>query len=117
MNPLIQKLQSLIGPRAGVIAALGAPIAVLLVLSMMVLPLPPFVLDLLFTFNIAMAVMVMMVAAHADDLRAARACGLRTAFVERPLEEGPDVPYQSPPEVPGELRAHDLLDLARQLGC
>mmetsp|Transcript_70455 Transcript_70455/g.166049 ORF Transcript_70455/g.166049 Transcript_70455/m.166049 type:complete len:664 (-) Transcript_70455:482-2473(-) len=31
---------------------------------MMVLPLPPFVLDLLFTFNIAMAVMVMMVAAH-----------------------------------------------------
>jgi flagellar biosynthesis protein FlhA len=64
MNPLIQKLQSLIGPRAGVIAALGAPIAVLLVLSMMVLPLPPFVLDLLFTFNIAMAVMVMMVAAH-----------------------------------------------------
>ncbi|MBW8847050.1 MAG: flagellar biosynthesis protein FlhA [Burkholderiales bacterium] len=64
MNPLIQKLQGLLGPRAGIIAALGAPIAVLLVLSMMVLPLPPFVLDLLFTFNIAMAVMVMMVAAH-----------------------------------------------------
>ncbi|MBL8275700.1 MAG: flagellar biosynthesis protein FlhA [Pelomonas sp.] len=64
MNPLIQRLQSLLGPRAGVIAALGAPIAVLLVLSMMVLPLPPFALDLLFTFNIAMAVMVMMVAAH-----------------------------------------------------
>ena len=64
MNPLIQKLQSLLGPRAGVIAALGAPIAVLLVLSMMVLPLPPFVLDLLFTVNIALAVMVMMVAAN-----------------------------------------------------
>ncbi|RZL35608.1 MAG: flagellar biosynthesis protein FlhA [Rubrivivax sp.] len=64
MNPLIQKLQGLLGPRAGIIAALGAPIAVLLVLSMMVLPLPPFALDLLFTFNIAMAVMVMMVAAH-----------------------------------------------------
>jgi flagellar biosynthesis protein FlhA len=64
MNPLLQKLQSLLGPRAGIIAALGAPIAVLLVLSMMVLPLPPFALDLLFTFNIAMAVMVMMVAAH-----------------------------------------------------
>jgi flagellar biosynthesis protein FlhA len=64
MNPLIQRLQSLLGPRAAIIAALGAPIAVLLVLSMMVLPLPPFVLDLLFTFNIAMAVMVMMVAAH-----------------------------------------------------
>ncbi|MEO6277122.1 flagellar biosynthesis protein FlhA [Roseateles sp.] len=64
MNPLIHKLQSMLGPRAGIIAALGAPIAVLLILSMMVLPLPPFVLDLLFTFNIAMAVMVMMVAAH-----------------------------------------------------
>jgi len=64
MSPLIQRLQGLLGPRAGIIAALGAPIAVLLVLSMMVLPLPPFALDLLFTFNIAMAVMVMMVAAH-----------------------------------------------------
>ncbi len=64
MNELLAKLQSLLGPRAGVIAALGAPVAVLLVLSMMVLPLPPFALDLLFTFNIAMAVMVMMVAAH-----------------------------------------------------
>ena len=55
MNPLIQRLQGLLGPRAGVIAALGAPVAVLLVLAMMVLPLPPFVLDLFFTFNIAMA--------------------------------------------------------------
>jgi len=64
MNALLAKLQSLLGPRAAIIAALGAPVAVLLVLSMMVLPLPPFVLDLLFTFNIAMAVMVMMVAAH-----------------------------------------------------
>jgi 2-haloacid dehalogenase len=60
---------------------------------------------------------VMMVAAHANDLRAARACGLRTAFVERPLEEGPDTPYRPPPEVLGELRARDLLELARQLGC
>jgi len=64
MNPVIARLQTLLGPRAGVISALGAPVAVLLVLSMMVLPLPPFALDLLFTFNIAMAVMVMMVAAH-----------------------------------------------------
>ena len=35
-----------------------------MVLSMMVLPLPSFVLDLFFTFNIAMALMVMMVAAN-----------------------------------------------------
>jgi len=64
MNALIFRLQTLLGPRAGIISALGAPIAVLMILAMMVLPLPPFVLDLLFTFNIAMAVMVMMVSAH-----------------------------------------------------
>lgn len=32
---------------------------------------------------------VLMVAAHQDDLAAARACGLQTAYVERPLEFGP----------------------------
>ncbi|MDI4633781.1 flagellar biosynthesis protein FlhA [Pelomonas sp. V22] len=64
MNPLMQRLQAVFGPRAGVLQALGAPLAVMLVLAMMVLPLPPFALDLLFTFNIAMAVMVMMVASH-----------------------------------------------------
>ncbi|MBV8468938.1 MAG: flagellar biosynthesis protein FlhA [Burkholderiaceae bacterium] len=64
MNALIAQLQALLGPRAGMVRALGAPIAVIMVLAMMVLPLPPFALDLLFTFNIAMAVMVMMVAAH-----------------------------------------------------
>jgi 2-haloacid dehalogenase len=31
---------------------------------------------------------VMMVAAHPNDLRAAAACGLRTAYVPRPLERG-----------------------------
>ncbi|WP_139277430.1 haloacid dehalogenase type II [Rhodococcoides corynebacterioides] len=31
----------------------------------------------------------LMVAAHNDDLAAAQACGLRTAFVRRPLEHGP----------------------------
>jgi flagellar biosynthesis protein FlhA len=64
MNALIAQLQALLGPRAGVLNALGAPVAVIMVLAMMVLPLPPFMLDLMFTFNIAMAVMVMMVAAH-----------------------------------------------------
>ena len=44
--------------------ALMAPLFIVMVLAMMVLPLPPFVLDLLFTFNIALALMVMMVAAH-----------------------------------------------------
>ncbi|NLJ61707.1 MAG: flagellar biosynthesis protein FlhA [Alcaligenaceae bacterium] len=38
------------------------PILILMILSMMVLPLPPFLLDLLFTFNIAVSVMVLLVA-------------------------------------------------------
>lgn len=33
---------------------------------------------------------VLMVAAHNDDLAAARACGLATAFIARPLEHGMD---------------------------
>ena len=32
----------------------------------------------------------MMVAAHNDDLKAAAALGMRTAFVARPTEHGPD---------------------------
>jgi len=43
---------------------LGAPIFIIMVLSMMVLPLPAFLLDLFFTFNIALAVMVMLVAMY-----------------------------------------------------
>ena len=64
MNPLIQSLQRLLGPNATAIRALMAPLFIILVLSMMVLPLPPLALDLLFTFNIAMALMVMIVAAY-----------------------------------------------------
>ncbi|OSN04930.1 flagellar biosynthesis protein FlhA [Lonsdalea iberica] len=41
---------------------LAGPILILMILSMMVLPLPPFILDLLFTFNIALSVMVLLVA-------------------------------------------------------
>ncbi|HXF44565.1 MAG TPA: flagellar biosynthesis protein FlhA [Burkholderiaceae bacterium] len=44
--------------------ALAVPLLVFLVLAMMVLPLPPFVLDLLFTFNIALALIVLMVAVY-----------------------------------------------------
>ena len=64
MNPLMQQLQRWLGPNAKAIRALMAPLVVVMILAMMVLPLPPFVLDLLFTFNIAMALMVMMVAAY-----------------------------------------------------
>ena len=41
---------------------LAGPLLILLVLSMMVLPLPPFMLDLFFTFNIAISIIVMLVA-------------------------------------------------------
>src|ERR1044072_3948310 len=64
MNPLVQSLQKWLGPKAGAVKAVMAPLFVIMVLAMMVLPLPPFALDLLFTFNIAMALMVMMVAAY-----------------------------------------------------
>src|SRR6476659_8466644 len=64
MNPLMQQMQSWLGPNAKAIRALMAPLVVVMILAMMVLPLPPFALDLLFTFNIAMALMVMMIAAH-----------------------------------------------------
>jgi hypothetical protein len=53
------------GPaQAAPLKALVLPVFVVMMLAMMVLPLPPFVLDLLFTFNIALALMVMMVAAQ-----------------------------------------------------
>ncbi len=41
---------------------------------------------------------VMMVAAHPADLKGARAAGLRTAFLERPLEYGPDSPRREDPD-------------------
>jgi flagellar biosynthesis protein FlhA len=61
MNALTAPLQRWLGPNAGMLKALMAPLFIVLVLAMMVLPLPPFALDLLFTFNIAMALLVMMV--------------------------------------------------------
>ena len=62
-HPLMARMQFLLGQDAGLLKALTAPMFIVLILAMMVLPLPPLVLDLLFTFNIALALMVMMVAA------------------------------------------------------
>jgi flagellar biosynthesis protein FlhA len=64
MNDLKKLIASLTGGNAAIGKALMAPVFIVMVLSMMVLPLPSFVLDLFFTFNIAMALMVMMVAAN-----------------------------------------------------
>lgn len=41
---------------------MAGPVLILMILSMMVLPLPAFILDLLFTFNIALSIMVLLVA-------------------------------------------------------
>jgi 2-haloacid dehalogenase len=60
---------------------------------------------------------VMLVAAHHDDLAAARACGLRTAYVERPFEFGADQPKDVAPQPDNDLHSRDLLELADRLGC
>ena len=60
---------------------------------------------------------VMMVAAHLGDLRAAKALGLRTAFVVRPKEFGPDGKPDLKGEGVADLSATDFNDLARQLGA
>ncbi|WP_250657672.1 flagellar biosynthesis protein FlhA [Alkalimarinus coralli] len=44
---------------------LGIPVLLLVILGMMVLPMPPFLLDLLFTFNIALAIVVLLVCVYA----------------------------------------------------
>jgi 2-haloacid dehalogenase len=60
---------------------------------------------------------VMMVAAHQGDLRAAQTVGLRTAFVTRPLEFGPDGKADEKTDFPVDMSARDFNDLAGQLGA
>ena len=60
---------------------------------------------------------VMLVAAHHDDLAAARACGLRSAYIERPLEFGAARPKDVSADAADTLHARDFLHLADQLGC
>ena len=43
---------------------IGVPLLVVMVLAMMVLPLPPFLLDILFTFNITLALVVLLAAVY-----------------------------------------------------
>jgi flagellar biosynthesis protein FlhA len=64
MNAVLQSLQQSLGPLRGHGQALAAPVLVMLVLAMLVLPLPPWLLDTFFTLNIAIALTVMMVAAY-----------------------------------------------------
>lgn len=59
--PFADKLPS-IPQRA--MPAIGAPIMVLATLAMVILPIPPFILDLFFTFNIALAMVVLLVTVY-----------------------------------------------------
>ena len=58
---------------------------------------------------------VMMVAAHGSDLDAARACGLRTAFVARPAEYGRGGAVDVKPAGAADVEAENFLDLAGRL--
>ena len=60
---------------------------------------------------------LMMVAAHKGDLRAAQAAGLRTAFVERPLEKGPSGGADLLPDPQSDVQATSFVELAERLGC
>ena len=48
------------------LSSLGVPFLVLLILSMLILPLPPFLLDILFTFNIMIGLIIIMVAINSQ---------------------------------------------------
>jgi flagellar biosynthesis protein FlhA len=54
------------------LVGLGAPLLIIMLLAMMILPLPPFILDFLFTFNIALSLIVLLV----------------SIYIHRPLEFG-----------------------------
>jgi 2-haloacid dehalogenase len=60
---------------------------------------------------------VMMGAAHNYDLKAAKALGLRTAFIPRPTEYGPGQTTDLEPADAWDIIAADLVDLAEKLSA
>jgi 2-haloacid dehalogenase len=58
----------------------------------------------------------MMVACHPIDLESAKKTGMKTAFVSRPLEFGPQGPQKSMTS-PVDLNVRDFLELATKLGA
>src|SRR5690349_2732331 len=53
-------------PTRPAMSQLAGPILIVLILAMMVLPLPPIVLDLLFTFNISVSLLVVLMAVYVN---------------------------------------------------
>ena len=64
MNTLSKTLTTWLGRNALWMQGAAAPLLVVAILAMMILPLPAWMLDIFFTLNIAVALMVMMVAAY-----------------------------------------------------
>jgi flagellar biosynthesis protein FlhA len=64
MNPIFTQLKNWLGNNRALMQGAAAPMLVVAILSLMVLPMPPWLLDTFFTFNISVALMVMMVAAY-----------------------------------------------------
>jgi 2-haloacid dehalogenase len=60
---------------------------------------------------------ILMVAAHGWDLAGARAAGLRTAFVERPLEKGPLRTADTAADVSADMSVTSFEALADELGA
>jgi 2-haloacid dehalogenase len=60
---------------------------------------------------------VMLVAAHQNDLQAARGCGLKTAYIERPMEYGVSQIKDVSPNNENTLHAQDIVALAELLQC
>ena len=47
-------------------SGLGVPVFMMVLLAMMVVPLPPFLLDILFTFSIALALVILLTGVYAQ---------------------------------------------------
>ena len=60
---------------------------------------------------------VLLVAAHNNDLEAARSCGLKTAYIERPLEFGAGAIKDVSPNSANHIHATSIIHLAELLGC
>jgi 2-haloacid dehalogenase len=60
---------------------------------------------------------VMLVAAHNGDLAAAAACGLRTAFVGRPTEHGPNQTRDFKADRVWDVVSDSFTGVAKALGC
>jgi len=59
-SPLLEKFKVVLR------AEIAVPIVLLMMLAMMILPIPPFLLDMLFTFNIALALVILLAAVYVD---------------------------------------------------